>query len=66
MSVVAAVTPEVLERVRTLCSRRKVDGWLLFDFHGLNPVATRVLGLSGLATRRCGATSPASPSRATG
>lgn len=52
MSVVAAVTPEVLERVRTLCSRRKVDGWLLFDFHGLNPVATRVLGLSGLATRR--------------
>ncbi len=29
-----------------------VDGWLLFDFHGLNPVAERVLGLSGLNTRR--------------
>lgn len=29
------------------------DGWLLFDFHGLNPVAGRVLGLgSGLRTRR--------------
>src|SRR5690606_8634000 len=28
------------------------DGWLLFDFHGLNPVAGRVLGLSGMATRR--------------
>lgn len=29
-----------------------VDGWLLFAFHGLNPVAVRVLGLSGLNTRR--------------
>jgi Xaa-Pro dipeptidase len=29
-----------------------VDGWLLFDFHGLNPVASRVLGLTGLNTRR--------------
>jgi len=29
-----------------------VDGWLLFAFHGLNPVAVRVLGLQGLNTRR--------------
>ncbi|MEO6056839.1 MAG: M24 family metallopeptidase [Gemmatimonadales bacterium] len=29
-----------------------VDGWLLYGFHGLNPVATRVLGLEGLNTRR--------------
>lgn len=28
------------------------DAWLLFDFHGLNPVATRVLGFAGMATRR--------------
>lgn len=28
------------------------DGWLLFDFHGLNPVAGRVLGLGGMGTRR--------------
>jgi Xaa-Pro dipeptidase len=28
------------------------DGWLIFDFHGLNPVASRVLGLRGLNTRR--------------
>ena len=28
------------------------DGWLLYDFHGLNPVARRVLGLTGLNTRR--------------
>ena len=28
------------------------DSWLLFDFHGLNPVAKRILGLSGMGTRR--------------
>lgn len=28
------------------------DGWLLFDFHGVNPVAGRVLGLGGLGSRR--------------
>jgi Xaa-Pro aminopeptidase len=28
------------------------DGWLIFDFHGLNPVARRVLRLGGLNTRR--------------
>ena len=28
------------------------DGWLLYAFHGLNPVAERVLGLTGLNTRR--------------
>ncbi|HLE57326.1 MAG TPA: M24 family metallopeptidase [Rhodothermia bacterium] len=29
-----------------------VDGWLIFDFHGLNPIASGVLGLNGMATRR--------------
>lgn len=28
------------------------DGWLLFDFHGLNPIAGRVVGVHGLGTRR--------------
>ncbi len=28
------------------------EGWLLFDFRGLNPVAGRVLGLGGMGTRR--------------
>jgi Xaa-Pro dipeptidase len=28
------------------------DGWLLYDFHGINPVATRVLGIQGMGTRR--------------
>ena len=29
-----------------------VDGWLLYAFHGVNPVATRILELEGLNTRR--------------
>jgi Xaa-Pro aminopeptidase len=29
-----------------------LDGWLLFAFHGLNPVAVRVLELAGMNTRR--------------
>ena len=29
-----------------------VDGWLIYDFHGLNPVAIGLLGLDGMATRR--------------
>ena len=28
------------------------DAWLLYDFHGVNPVATRVLGIHGMGTRR--------------
>ncbi len=52
MNVAAVLTPEVLARVRAELKRLRLDGWLLFDFHGLNPVATRVLGIGGLATRR--------------
>ena len=28
------------------------DGWLLFDFHGINPIVKRVVGYSGMASRR--------------
>jgi Xaa-Pro aminopeptidase len=28
------------------------DAWLLFDFHGLNPVAKRILDVPGMGTRR--------------
>ncbi len=52
MSVASTLTPDVLARIRAELVRLKLDGWLLFDFHGLNPVSTRVLGLTGLATRR--------------
>lgn len=52
MSVTEALTPAVLDRIRAMLRELRVDGWLLFDFHGLNPVSTRVLGVGGLATRR--------------
>ncbi|HEY3220550.1 MAG TPA: Xaa-Pro peptidase family protein [Gemmatimonadales bacterium] len=28
------------------------DGWLLYDFRGINPAAARVLGINGMGTRR--------------
>jgi Xaa-Pro dipeptidase len=52
VSVVEALTPDVLARIRGMLKDMRCDGWLLFDFHGLNPVSTRVLGIGGLATRR--------------
>jgi Xaa-Pro dipeptidase len=36
-----------------------VDGWLLYDFHGLNPIATALLRFQGLTTRRAFAWIPA-------
>ena len=41
-----------LADLRAALREAGVDGWLLFDFHGLNPVAARVLGLKGMSTRR--------------
>src|SRR5262249_43903434 len=29
-----------------------VDGWLLYDFKGINPIAGGMLGLEGIVTRR--------------
>ena len=40
------------ELLRDALASAGADGWLLFDFHGLNPVAGRVLGLGGLGSRR--------------
>ena len=41
-----------LDGVREALARLSLDGWLLFDFHGVNPVTSRVLGTGGMATRR--------------
>src|SRR2546427_8603647 len=38
--------------LRELLGRLAADGWLLYDFHGINPAATRVLGIKGMGTRR--------------
>lgn len=41
-----------LAQVRAALAALGVDGWLVFDFHGANPVAPQVLGIRGMATRR--------------
>jgi Xaa-Pro dipeptidase len=41
-----------LVQVRDAVTELGLDGWLIFDFHGLNPVASRLFGLTGLNTRR--------------
>ena len=38
--------------LRELLGKLGADGWLLYDFHGINPAATRVLGIKGMGTRR--------------
>ena len=29
-----------------------IDGWLLYDFNGINPIAGEILQLTGIQTRR--------------
>jgi len=41
--------------VQAALQRANLDGWLLYDFHGSNPIAARLAGLTGdghMATRR--------------
>lgn len=44
--------PKDLPPIREAIAEAGLDGWLIFDFHGLNPVALGLLGLEGMATRR--------------
>lgn len=44
-----------IEAVQRALEEDGFDGWLLYDFHGSNPIATQVAGLAGsgkMATRR--------------
>lgn len=47
--------PLPIEAVQRALKEDGFDGWLLYDFHGSNPIATQVAGLTGsgkMATRR--------------
>jgi Xaa-Pro dipeptidase len=46
------LTPETLPSVQDALAEAGVDGWLLFDFRGINPIAGGLLGLEGMVTRR--------------
>jgi Xaa-Pro dipeptidase len=41
-----------LAELKQVLTDAGLDGWLVFDFHGLNPVANRVLDRTGMNTRR--------------
>jgi len=41
-----------LAAVQAALKARGLDGWLIYDFHGVNPVASRVVGIGGLGSRR--------------
>jgi Xaa-Pro aminopeptidase len=43
---------EMLPALQSALAAAGLDGWLLYDFHGLNPVARGMLELSGMTTRR--------------
>jgi Xaa-Pro aminopeptidase len=44
--------PESLPELQAALDRAGVDGWLIYDFHGLNPIAVGLLSLPGMTTRR--------------
>jgi Xaa-Pro aminopeptidase len=44
--------PESLAALQSALGKAGLDGWLLYDFHGLNPVAVGMLELPGMTTRR--------------
>ncbi|MEO6877113.1 MAG: Xaa-Pro peptidase family protein [Gemmatimonadaceae bacterium] len=54
------LTTESLSVVQRALVDAGVDGWLLYDFRGLNPIAGAMMRLEGMATRRAFAYVPAS------
>jgi Xaa-Pro dipeptidase len=46
------LTPDELPRIQAALGEMDLDGWLLFDFHGVNPVTVGMVSLEGMVTRR--------------
>ena len=44
--------PASLAALQAALADEELDGWLLFDFHGVNPVAGGMLNLQGMVSRR--------------
>jgi Xaa-Pro aminopeptidase len=53
------LTPETLPDFQSALSEAGIDGWLLYDFRGLNPIAGGLMRLDGMTTRRAFAWVPA-------
>ena len=41
-----------LDELSAALKQRSLDGWLVYDFHDLNPIARRLLGAKGMVSRR--------------
>ena len=54
------LTPGTLPAMQHALSEARLDGWLVYDFQGANPIAGGVLGLEGFVTRRIFVWIPAS------
>src|SRR3954465_11276850 len=46
------LTTQNLPEVQKAIKEAGVDGWLLYDFRGINPIAGGLLGIQGMVTRR--------------
>ena len=46
------LTPATLPVIQKALDEAGLDGWLIFDFHGVNPIARGLLGLEGFMSRR--------------
>jgi Xaa-Pro dipeptidase len=46
------LTPAALPALQKALVKERLDGWLLFDFHGVNPIAGGMLRLQGMVSRR--------------
>lgn len=46
------LTPATLPAIQAALAAAGVDGWLLYDFRGLNPIARSMVGLEGMGSRR--------------
>src|SRR3990172_1027090 len=57
---VPLLTPETLPAIQAALAAMGVDGWLLYDFRAVNPIARAMIGLEGMGSRRIFAWIPAS------
>lgn len=46
-----SLTRDTAARIQEELRRRELDGWLLFNFHGVNAIASEMLGLPALTRR---------------
>src|SRR5215217_7445153 len=46
------LSPQTLPQFQSAIAEQSLEGWLLFDFRGVNPIASGLIGLEGMVTRR--------------